>query len=111
MLAGLKTAQRNSVHSRVLTGCPRLRSTSGDSRGEYRRSYQWPETALPRVISQLPEDVKVEVIRDQSRYIEAALHEIQTHLVLGSILASLVVLIFMRSWRSTLIAAVAIPVR
>jgi HAE1 family hydrophobic/amphiphilic exporter-1 len=65
--------------------------------------------ALPRVSSQLPQDVKVEIIRDQSRYIEAALHEIQTHLVLGSILASLVVLIFMRSWRSTLIAAVAIP--
>jgi HAE1 family hydrophobic/amphiphilic exporter-1 len=65
--------------------------------------------ALPRVTSQLPEDVKVEVIRDQSRYIEAALHEIQIHLVLGSILASLVVLVFMRSWRSTLIAAVAIP--
>ena len=65
--------------------------------------------ALPRVSAQLPEDVKVEVIRDQSRYIEAALHEIKTHLVLGSILASLVVLLFMRSWRSTLIAAVAIP--
>src|ERR671921_686401 len=65
--------------------------------------------ALPRVSSQLPTDVKVEVIRDQSRYIEAALHEIQVHLILGSILASLVVLLFMRSWRSTLIAAVAIP--
>ena len=65
--------------------------------------------ALPRVSSQLPEDVNVEIIRDQSRYIEAALHEIETHLVLGSILASLVVLLFMRSWRSTLIAAVAIP--
>ena len=65
--------------------------------------------ALPRISAQLPADVKVEVIRDQSRYIEAALHEIETHLVLGSILASLVVLIFMRSWRSTLIAAVAIP--
>ena len=65
--------------------------------------------ALPRVTSQLPQDVKVEIIRDQSRYIEAALHEIQKHLILGSILASLVVLLFMRSWRSTLIAAVAIP--
>src|SRR4026209_2726445 len=65
--------------------------------------------ALPRVAAQLPNDVKLEVIRDQSRYIEAALHEIQTHLVLGSMLASLVVLLFMRSWRSTLIAAVAIP--
>src|SRR5687767_198131 len=67
------------------------------------------KNALPRVGAQLPEDIKLEVIRDQSRYIEAALHEIQTHLVLGSILASLVVLLFMRSWRSTLIAAVAIP--
>src|SRR5215475_1114376 len=67
------------------------------------------KAALPRVSAQLPQDVKVEVIRDQSRYIEAALHEIQKHLVLGSILASLVVLVFMRSWRSTLIAAVAIP--
>ncbi len=67
------------------------------------------KTELPRVVGQLPADVKVEVIRDQSRYIEAALHEIQKHLVLGSILASLVVLLFMRSWRSTIIAAVAIP--
>ena len=67
------------------------------------------KTELPRVTAQLPADVKTEVIRDQSRYIEAALHEIQKHLILGSILASLVVLLFMRSWRSTLIAAVAIP--
>ncbi|MBI3414563.1 MAG: efflux RND transporter permease subunit [Verrucomicrobia bacterium] len=64
---------------------------------------------LPQVIAQLPPDVKFEVIRDQSRYIHEALHEIKQHLVLGSILASLVVLLFMRSWRSTLIAAVAIP--
>src|SRR6266581_4306101 len=64
---------------------------------------------LDRVKAQLPADIKLEVIRDQERYIGAALHEITRHLVLGSILASLVVLAFMRSWRSTLIAAVAIP--
>ncbi len=51
------------------------------------------KSALPRVAAQLPEDVKLEVIRDQSRYIESALHEIETHLILGSILASLVVLV------------------
>src|SRR4029450_13335806 len=62
-----------------------------------------------RLSSTLPADVKVDIIRDQSRYIYAALHEINLHLVLGSILASLVVLAFMRSWRSTIIAAVAIP--
>jgi HAE1 family hydrophobic/amphiphilic exporter-1 len=64
---------------------------------------------LARLRQQLPPDVKLEVIRDQSRYIYAALHEINLHLVLGSILASLVVLAFMRSWRSTFIAGVAIP--
>ena len=65
--------------------------------------------ALARLAAQLPPDVKVEVIRDQSRYIHTALHEINVHLVLGSILACLVVLAFMRSWRSTIIAGIAIP--
>ncbi len=57
----------------------------------------------------LPPGATLRVIRDQSVYINAALHEIETHLILGAILASLVVLAFMRSWRSTLIAGVAIP--
>lgn len=57
----------------------------------------------------VPAGVSMQIIRDQSAYIYAALHEIEIHLVLGSILASLVVLAFMRSWRSTLIAGVAIP--
>jgi HAE1 family hydrophobic/amphiphilic exporter-1 len=64
---------------------------------------------LARLQARIPSDVRLEIIRDQSRYIYAALREINTHLILGSILASLVVLAFMRSWRSTLIAAVAIP--
>jgi hydrophobic/amphiphilic exporter-1 (mainly G- bacteria), HAE1 family len=64
---------------------------------------------LQRIAAQLPPDVRLEPIQDQSRYIYAALHEINLHLILGSILASLVVLAFMRSWRSTVIAAVAIP--
>jgi hydrophobic/amphiphilic exporter-1 (mainly G- bacteria), HAE1 family len=67
------------------------------------------KSELERVRPQLPADVKLEVIRDQERYIDAALHEITRHLILGSILASLVVLLFMRSWRSTFIAAIAIP--
>ncbi|HEY3175988.1 MAG TPA: efflux RND transporter permease subunit [Candidatus Polarisedimenticolia bacterium] len=67
------------------------------------------KAGLERIAAQLPADVRLVPIRDQSRYIYSALHEIELHLVLGSILASLVVLAFMRSWRSTLIAAVAIP--
>jgi HAE1 family hydrophobic/amphiphilic exporter-1 len=58
---------------------------------------------------QLPADLRLEIVRDQSRYIYQALHEIRSHLVLGSMLACLVVLLFMRNGRATLIAAVAIP--
>jgi HAE1 family hydrophobic/amphiphilic exporter-1 len=64
---------------------------------------------MGRLQQQLPPDIKMEVIEDQSMYIYNALHEINTHLILGSIFASLVVFAFMRSWRSTIIAAIAIP--
>ena len=64
---------------------------------------------LARSRELLPPDVTLDVIQDQSRYIHAAMHEIEKHLVIGSFLSSAVVLFFMRSWRSTFIAAVAIP--
>jgi HAE1 family hydrophobic/amphiphilic exporter-1 len=64
---------------------------------------------LEVIKTQLPADLRVEVIRDQSNYIYNALHEINTHLILGSILACLVVFLFMRSWRAMVIAGVAIP--
>ena len=64
---------------------------------------------LPGIEAQLPPGVRLQVLADQSRYIEAALHEIKLHLVLGSLLACGVVLLFMKSWRSTVIAGVAIP--
>jgi HAE1 family hydrophobic/amphiphilic exporter-1 len=57
----------------------------------------------------LPPGVTLTIIRDQSAYIYAALNEINVHLVLGSILACLVVFMFTRSWRSVVIAGVAIP--
>ena len=64
---------------------------------------------LESVTPLIPAGARLDVIRDQSTYIYAALHEIEIHLVLGAVLASLVVLAFMRSWRSTLIAGIAIP--
>ncbi len=65
--------------------------------------------AMAKLRASLPSDVRLEIVRDQSRYIEAALHEIEFHLIAGALLASLVVLVFLRSWRATLVAAVAIP--
>ncbi|MCL4793781.1 MAG: efflux RND transporter permease subunit [Bryobacteraceae bacterium] len=57
----------------------------------------------------LPPDFEITYARDQSGFIQAAFFAVQEHLILGGIFASIIVLIFIRSWRSTLIAAVAIP--
>lgn len=73
------------------------------------RVIQAVKERLPRCDALLPDDVQVTVIQDQSRYILAALHEIEGHLISGSVLACLTVLLFMKSWRSTFIASVAIP--
>ena len=60
--------------------------------------------------SQLPPDVHADIIRDQARFIEASVHAINEHLIVGSLLAAVVVLLFMRSFRSTIIAALAVPI-
>ncbi len=57
----------------------------------------------------LPPDFKFAYTRDQSDFIEESFHAVEEHLILGGVLAGIIVLLFMRSWRSTLIAAIAIP--
>ena len=47
--------------------------------------------------------------QDQSGFIKAAFLAVQEHLLLGGICAAIIVLLFIKSWRSTLIAAIAIP--
>jgi len=57
----------------------------------------------------LPPGVKLSIVADQSKFIVRSINELRLHLILGGILASLAVLLFMRNLRSTIIAAVAIP--
>ncbi len=57
----------------------------------------------------LPPGFEVRIIGDNSIFIENSLRAIEEHLILGSILASIVVFLFLWSVRSTFIAALAIP--
>jgi HAE1 family hydrophobic/amphiphilic exporter-1 len=57
----------------------------------------------------LPPGFKTEVVGDQSIFIKASIEAIRTHLIEGSILAAIVVFVFLWSFRSTLIAGLAIP--
>jgi HAE1 family hydrophobic/amphiphilic exporter-1 len=58
----------------------------------------------------LPPGINVIFSRDSSSFIRDAIHTVQEHLVLGGVCAAIVVFFFLGSIRSTLIAAVAIPV-
>jgi HAE1 family hydrophobic/amphiphilic exporter-1 len=58
----------------------------------------------------LPPGINVIFSRDTSSFIRDAIHTVQEHLVLGGVCAAIVVFFFLGSIRSTLIAAVAIPV-
>src|SRR5947199_1438802 len=57
----------------------------------------------------LPPGVQLQVVHDISDFIKASVHSLIEHLVLGSVLASFIVWIFIRNWRAVLIAAIAIP--
>jgi HAE1 family hydrophobic/amphiphilic exporter-1 len=59
--------------------------------------------------TQLPQGWNMVVVRDQSEYIEAAVHAVQEHLVLGALFAAGIVLLFLKKFRLTVISAVAIP--
>ena len=59
--------------------------------------------------SQLPPGVQLQIVHDISDFIKASVHSLLEHLILGSILASFIVWVFIRNWRAVLIAAVAIP--
>ena len=56
-----------------------------------------------------PAGYSIRVVRDQSEFIRASMRSVNEHLIVGSILAALVVLVFLWNWRSTIIAAIAIP--
>src|SRR5207249_183683 len=62
---------------------------------------------LARLKAALPDDVEMRVIRDQSRFIKASLDTVRLHLWLGAALVAFTVLLFMRDWRSTLVAFMA----
>ena len=57
----------------------------------------------------LPPGVKIDVVKEQATYIKASVSALEEHLVLGSLLASFIVWLFIRDWRMVLISSIAIP--
>jgi HAE1 family hydrophobic/amphiphilic exporter-1 len=57
----------------------------------------------------LPPEVKVTVTRDDSQFVRASIASLEEHLLLGSFLASVVIMLFIRNIRVVFVASLAIP--
>ncbi|PIM52052.1 multidrug transporter subunit MdtC [Roseateles chitinivorans] len=65
---------------------------------------------LPRLQASIPPAIELKVISDRTPTIRASLDEVQRAMAIAVGLVILVVLLFLRSWRATLLPAVAVPV-
>ena len=65
---------------------------------------------LPRLQASIPSAIDISVLSDRTPTIRASLREVERSLAIAVGLVILVVLLFLRSWRATLLPAVAVPV-
>jgi len=65
---------------------------------------------LPRLQASIPSAIDIQVLSDRTPTIRASLREVERSLAIAVGLVILVVLLFLRSWRATLLPAVAVPV-
>ncbi|WP_159728029.1 efflux RND transporter permease subunit [Methylosinus sp. Ce-a6] len=64
---------------------------------------------LPNIRRALPKGMSLEVVNDRTQTIRASIEDVEFTLVLATALVVLVVLLFLRSWRATVIAGVSLP--
>ncbi len=64
---------------------------------------------LPTIKSALPDDLKIEPLADQSIFVRAAISGVVREAIIAACLTGAMILLFLGSWRSTLIIAISIP--
>jgi multidrug efflux pump subunit AcrB len=65
--------------------------------------------ALPRILSRIPDGINLDVIFDQSHYVRESIASLEHEGILGALLASFMILIFIGSFRSMMIIFLSIP--
>ena len=65
--------------------------------------------ALPAIKASLPPELRIEPLADQSLFVRAAVDGVIREAVIAACLTAMMILLFLGSWRSTLIIAISIP--
>ncbi|HEX4378959.1 MAG TPA: efflux RND transporter permease subunit [Candidatus Acidoferrum sp.] len=66
--------------------------------------------ALPNIKATIPQGIDDEIVLDRTTTIRASVNDVERSLILSVVLVILVVFVFLRNWRATLIPSVAVPV-
>lgn len=66
-------------------------------------------SALPGILATLPPALKVDLLADQSLFVKAALRSVVVEALIAACLTACMILLFLGSWRSTLIVTLSIP--
>jgi multidrug efflux pump subunit AcrB len=65
--------------------------------------------AMPAILAQLPKELRLNLLFDQSVFVRAAVEGVVKEAIIAAVLTALMILLFLGSWRSTLIVVVSIP--
>jgi len=65
---------------------------------------------LPSIRAELPRDVQLKIVADDSTFIESSVKDTLNNIILGILFTGLILLFFLHDWRSTTIVALAMPI-
>ncbi len=65
---------------------------------------------LEQLRKDLPQDIKLGVSQDNTKYIKESIKEVVDSIIIAFVLVVLIIFLFLRSWRTTLIPVLAIPI-
>ncbi len=110
-IARVELAAKSYSHQSTLNGSPAVtiavyRSTGANSLNTMKEV----KNELERLEKRMPEDIQYQVILDTTKYVSAAIHEIEWTLAITFLLVLLVNYVFLQDWRATLVPTVTIPV-
>ena len=67
------------------------------------------KAALPRILATIPPELKVTTLADQSIFVRASIKGVVREALIAAALTGMMILLFLGSWRSTLIVCISIP--
>jgi HAE1 family hydrophobic/amphiphilic exporter-1 len=109
-IAGVNDATEDRRSFMRINGRPGVRMRVQKQSGENTVAIaQGVKAEMARINREVP-GVRLQVLDDSSIFIERAIHNVQEHALVGSVLVILIIFAFLRDWRATLIVSTSIPI-